>query len=143
MSHTFLFEERHWNATGRYWDENEKEFEVEGAVTVVHGDDHWENKGYMRLIDSGVTFENVYEIEPVDAGAKSTSWVSSNPALGKLFGRFEIIADSIVSLYRSEDGQYTGSEYFVKIADNRYKVLGILFKGEHKVSSWSVALASQ
>ncbi|WP_092476202.1 hypothetical protein [Desulfotruncus arcticus] len=69
-----------------------------------------------------------------------TTWQSYNPALGLLIGKFMVIEDTILSTYVSEDGDYSGPESLVKISDNLYKTKGFAFKGNSKLSSWSVEL---
>ncbi|SFH41029.1 hypothetical protein SAMN05660649_05108 [Desulfotomaculum arcticum] len=51
-----------------------------------------------------------------------------------------VIEDTILSTYVSEDGDYSGPESLVKISDNLYKTKGFAFKGNSKLSSWSVEL---
>jgi len=53
-----------------------------------------------------------------------TLWTSSNNALGKLTGKFVRVGDTILSLFRSEDSEYTGTEYLLRISSISYRKLG-------------------
>jgi len=63
---------------------------------------------------------NRYEIEPFSAGARSTHWVSTNPAVGALRGRFVLAGDAILSFYASPTGRYRGFECLQQRDANRY-----------------------
>lgn len=126
-------------AKGNYYDENNNIIKVEGKTVIVHQENLWINEGYMKLLlDNPIEFKNRYEITPFVKDF--TSWQSLNPALGIQLGKFMVIEDTIISTYVSKDGDYSGSECIVKISDNLYKSKGFAFKGNSKLSSWSVEL---
>jgi hypothetical protein len=55
-------------------------------------------------------------------------------------GQFIVVDDTIISTCHSENGEYTGTEFHLKVSDVHYKNRGILLKGNGKLSSWSVDL---
>ncbi len=83
-------------------------------------------------------FENRYEIVPFSNDF--TSWKSFNPALGTLQGKFSIVDDTIMSIYISEDGQYSGVECLSKVSNTQYLCKGFAFNGNQKLSSWAVIM---
>jgi len=141
MKHTYLFEEATWKASGFFIDENGNEFSVEGEAKILHRKEFWENEGSMRVLaEMPIELRNIYKITPFEESTDTTKWTSENPALGKLVGNFIIVGDSILSLYRTEDNKFTGTEYLKKVDDNLYLNRGVLMKGNTKVSSWAVEL---
>ena len=139
MNHTFLFLEGTWNAKGSYYDEINNIIQVEGSTTITHQNELWINEGYMKLLlDNPIELHNRYEIIPFEKDF--TSWQSYNPALGTLIGKFMVVEDIIISTYITESGEYSGAECLIKIRDNLYKAKGFAFKGNYKLSSWSVEL---
>ena len=141
MKHTYLFEQGSWHASGIYVDENGIHFTLEGQASVSHGDTAWKICGTMRVLsDPPAEFQNVYEIEPFDPKGDSTRWSSQNPALGELRGNFVVIDDSILSVYTTQNNDYTGTEYVQQISEDHYINRGVLMKEDVKISSWSVDL---
>ena len=141
MNHTFLFQEGTWKAAGNYSGPNNKIIQVEGESKITHLKDKWLLEGYMKLlIDNPIEFQNIYEIVPFEDGKDYTKWRSYNPALGNLFGKFLIISDCLISSWMSEDKNYSGVETLIKIDDNLYHSRGFAYKGEEKLSLWSVYL---
>ncbi|MGZ5472782.1 MAG: hypothetical protein ACXW31_02835, partial [Thermoanaerobaculia bacterium] len=59
---------------------------------------------------------------------------------GEVNGTFAFFDDIILSTYRSDDGQYTASEVFLRKSDDRYEVRGALFLHGGHVSSWSLTM---
>lgn len=115
--------------------------QASGKVEVSHEGDIWINEGYMELeTDSPVRLRNRYEIVPFLPGSDTTTWTSSNPALGKLTGKFIIAGDSILSSYVSEDGKYEGTEFLKMIDSRTYANRGALLTSGKLVSIWSVTL---
>lgn len=144
MSHTFLMEEGKWYASGVLFDEHEVEVPVAGHAFIEHQHDKWLNHSMMRLLtEKPLEFTNEYEIEPIPEGKAWTSWTSFNPSLGRMTGTFVIVGDSILSTYRSETGEYSGSEYFLREDENTYQSVGTLFRGAVKVSSWEAILSRE
>lgn len=139
MHHTFFLEGA-WIAKGNFYDENNNITKVEGRTTITHQDKIWVNEGYMKLLlDNPIEFTNRYEITPFKEDF--TSWRSYNPALGTLIGKFMVVEDTIISTYITESGEYSGSECLIKINDTLYAAKGFAFKGDYKLSSWSVKLS--
>lgn len=142
MEHKLLFEEGYWKASGFYYTEKGQPHQVEGQVRIYHEDDLWINDGVMKVIgQESIEIRNRYEIIPWDEGKELTTWVSVNPGLGVLEGTFTVVGDCILSEYRAEEGQFSGSEVLIQTASDRYLNRGVLvYKGKEKLSSWAVEL---
>lgn len=143
MEHIFLFQEREWTGRGEYLDGTGKSIPFEGMVKTIHEEDLWLHGGRMTLSpDDGppLTFENWYEIEPFRKGKGDTVWTSRNPSIGFLTGRFVIVNEAILSFCRSKDGLFTGHEVFIRIDGGTYENRGTLFRGDERLSSWSLRL---
>lgn len=142
--HTFLLCEGYWKATGKFWDDKNNEYPVNGETLIRHLGAKWVNKGVMRIFaERSINFTNEYEIEPLASGKQETNWISNNSSIGHLHGTFKVEDDALISEYQSAKGGYRGSERFVYKTDNQYQVDGELFKGKSKISSWSVVLERQ
>jgi hypothetical protein len=50
------------------------------------------------------------------------------------------VGDTILSLFRSENAEYTGTEYLLRTSDIVYRNWGTLFSGRDKLSSWMMRL---
>ena len=83
---------------------------------------------------------NRYEIEPFSAGARSTHWTSTNPAIGALRGRFVLSHDSILSFYASPTGRFRGFECLLQRDPRRYSARGTLLDEDKVISSWAIEL---
>jgi hypothetical protein len=143
MKHTYLFEEATWRATGTYIDEKGRCFSLEGISVITHTKNKWINSGSMRVFsDPELILKNEYTIEPFEACAEATSWVSRNPALGRMKGNFIIVADTIFSVYTAGD-IFSGIEMLKQVNESTYQNRGALMEGSRKVSSWSVELDRQ
>lgn len=141
MRHTFLFEEGVWRAEGTYIDGSNTPLRAEGTITITHTPERWINEGALKLLlESPVEFQNRYEIVPFEEGSDHTTWQSFNPVIGELKGRIVIVDDSLISVYKSEDGQYSGSEYLLRVSETVYSNRGFAFKDTEKISSWAVQL---
>lgn len=144
MHHTFLLEEGNWYASGILLDASEAEVPIAGHAYIKHHEGTWFNHSMMRLLsEPPVEMKNDYEIKPFPENWSSTVWISLNPSLGRMEGTFAIIGNSILSTFRSERGDYSGSEYFLKEDDTTYQVKGVLFKGKGKVYSWEAMLTRE
>lgn len=140
MTHTYLFQEGLWVASGDYFDAASVSSPVKGHSRVTRGPS-WKIECFMQLMtDARLTFENNYQVLPFAPGADSTMWTAHNPAIGELNGRFFIIDDAILSIYASADGQFTGSEFLLRQDDDHYLNRGALFQQQNRVSAWSVKL---
>ena len=142
MTHTFLFQEGVWIARGHYFDDMERMLPLDGTVRITHLEGLWLNEGEVeiKMGENPIKICNRYEIIPPEEGKNQTTWVSVNPGLGMLLGRYVIVDDTIISTCRSENGEYTGAEFHLRVSDVHYKNRGILLKGSDKLSSWSVDL---
>ena len=96
MKHTFMLTQGRWHASGVFTDENGSVNPAEAEVTITHFDDLWVNEGTMEVSgNSPVVIKNRYEIVPLAKGALTTTWKSTNPAIGVLYGIFSIVGDSM------------------------------------------------
>ncbi|SFH29122.1 hypothetical protein SAMN05660649_04602 [Desulfotomaculum arcticum] len=140
MEHTYLYRISSWNATGTYYDAEGKQFKLHGETAVVRSEREWTLGGTMTVMcEPPVTFENSYTIHATD-DKTTLIWESYNPALGVLKGKFEIVGDSIVSIYTSDSGVFKGSETLIKVDDDTYTNVGVAFKHGEKMSSWRALL---
>jgi hypothetical protein len=141
MAHTFLLREGIWVATGSCTDGTGRSVPVEGQSEVTHGAAVWVVDGVMRLLGPApVEIRNRYEVAPIPPGGDSTTWTSSNPAIGTLRGRFVVVADVIFSTYETDGGEWSGVECLIQLRDTRYLARGFLLRGGAAVSSWAVEL---
>ncbi len=141
MKHKFLFEEAIWVAKGVFVDEDGNESPVVGETKITHGEKYWSNDGWMRIqSEESIEFKNTYQIVPFEENADTTNWTSENPAIGKMIGQFVLIGDTIISLYRTENNLYVGTEYLKLEDDDFYVNRGVVMKDNRKISSWAVGL---
>ena len=139
--HTYLFNPGLWHADGEYFDEGGGAYPVEGESRITHRNALWYNESEMKISGSeNMAFSNYYEIVPFRADRDVTRWTSANDTLGKLSGQFVLVGDTILSLFQSENAQYTGTEYLLRISDIVYRNWGMLFSGRDKLSSWMMCL---
>lgn len=139
--HTYLFESGKWNAIGTYFDENGIPVNVIGESSMEIQQKQWILKGFMEIqLEEPVKIFNSYHIKPFDKDKDYTYWVSENPALGKLMGRFTVVNDTIISQYHSEDRKYSGTEILLFIDDDQYQNWGVVYEDDRKMSSWEVML---
>ena len=141
MHHTYLFHEGLWIVSGYYFDKTNRLIPMGGETRITHQENLWLVQSSMRIIlEDPTSFHSDYEIVPFLPGRDYTTWQSFNPAMGKLLGRFAVVDDSIISFFQSEDGQFTGTEYWLKGDDTLYKNRGVLFERDQKGSSWIAEL---
>jgi len=141
MHHTFLYEPGVWMLSGMFWSAETQGIAVEGRTEISHGKECWMLAGRMRVLASpAVEFLNVYTIEVPGSDALSSRWSSENSTLGKLHGVFTVVGATILSLYRSEQGGYQGTEHLRQIAPDQYEAYGVLLMEERRLSSWHVTL---
>ncbi len=142
--HSYLFTEAKWKATGTYTDGDGISYNAVGEVIVKHSTGLWISDGIMNVKGlNDAEFQNNYEIIPFKEGKDFTTWKSLNPVFGLLTGRLVVIADSILSVYGSENGIITGSESLLQINNRLYRNWGFVFKGTDKLSSWTMDLEKQ
>ena len=141
MKHTFMLRVGFWVAEGEYYDENGNGYSAVGQSETTHQEEVWVNEGIMKVFfDEPVAIANRYEIEPFGTGKTSTHWKSSNRLLGSLKGHFVIVGDSILSLFRSENGRYSGTEWLQMVGEGTYRNRGVLLDGDRMLSSWAMEL---
>lgn len=143
IDHTFLFQDGLWVAAGTFIDKDNNAIPVEGSNRIMHTEGLWLNKGYMKLLmpdGKAIELQNNYRITPFESGKLSTVWESHNPSLGKLFGKFVVVDDSIISTFTSENNEFSGAEYLLKITDINYRARGFAMQGSTRLSSWSAEL---
>ena len=139
--HTFLFEPAVWGAEGTFFDAAGQAVPLVGETRVTHTEKGWRNEGRVRVLTNPpLIIENRYNIIPFTPGRDTTSWVSVNPALGQLSGRFILVGESILSLFESKAGEHKGGEVLIKESDESYRGRGALLARGGKVSSWLLTL---
>jgi hypothetical protein len=142
MRHTFLYEPGVWTVSGMFWSADGEGIPVEGRTEISHGKECWMLAGRMRVLTSPpAEFVNIYCIEPPGRDALASNWSSENSTLGKLHGVFTVIGPCILSVYRSEQGGYQGTEHLHQITVDQYEGYGVLLMGDRRLSSWHVTLA--
>lgn len=141
MEHTFLLQKGAWTGKGVYFDENRVFTPLISRVEITHLRDLWLNVGMMKLfLDEEVVIRNSYEIVPFADGSDVTAWKSFNADLGCIHGKFIIVDDTIISVFHSESGQYTGTEHLSQVTETHYRCRGVSFQSGEKQSSWSLEL---
>ncbi len=141
MHHTFLYEPGIWTVSGMFWSGDGQGIAVDGRTEISHGKDCWMLVGRMRVLASPpAEFVNVYTVEAAGRDALASSWSSENSTLGKLHGVFTVVGPCILSLYRSEQGGYQGTEHLRQIALDQYDACGVLLMEGRRLSSWHVTL---
>ncbi len=141
--HSYLLPGRPWKASGSYYDENGRAFELIGQSQATQTGGEWVLNASMEvLFETPVRFSNRYSIHLTDA-EHTLSWTSFNPALGQLSGTFSIIGNSIISIYSSENGTYSGSETLMQIDPTTYHNVGVAFHNGVRMSAWTALLKSE
>jgi hypothetical protein len=144
MNHTFLLSQGRWSGSGMFTDENGSSSPAEAEVAITHMEDLWLNEGSMKVLGENTSvFTNRYEIVPLPAGSLTTTWKSTNPVIGVLYGIFSIVGDSILSAFCSDDGSYSGMEFFKRISTDAYENRGILLHEGLRISSWELDLTKR
>ncbi|HPG38005.1 MAG TPA: hypothetical protein PLP19_06625 [bacterium] len=144
MKHTYILQEGIWHASGRFYDEFENCFTLEAVTQTTHTEDEWIHEGTM-IIHSPQPLEisNKYEIIPLMKNNNFTNWVQFNPTLGIITGKFMILENTILSSYRSETGEYTGTEVLIQMNSEKYINRGFAFRGNERLSCWTAELHKQ
>jgi len=142
MNHTYLFEEAAWKAEGFFFDEANKALSIVGETKILHEKNIWHSNSLFRLADgSDGEFSLNLDIAPFDIKKGNTRWTAFNQTFGKFIGEIIIEDEYIISVFYSEDGKYSGSEYLHCIDETLYKNKSVIFKGKEKLSSWSIKLS--
>jgi hypothetical protein len=141
MHHTFLYEPGLWTMSGMFWSADGAGMAVEGSTEISHGQHCWMLAGRMRVLASPpAEFVNIYTIEIPGRDALASKWRSENSSLGKLHGVFTLVGSSILSLYRSEQGGYMGTEHLHQMTPDQYVADGVILMDDRRLSSWRVTL---
>lgn len=140
-AHTFLLQEGDWSASGMYYDHRGYATPITGQACICHEEERWLNRSTMQLeTDHPVSFENIYDIEPLEQGLEATIWETQHASLGLMMGTLVIVDDALIMSYSAEGGHYTGSETLRRIDDDHYQSWGVLWQGDQKISSWTARL---
>lgn len=141
QEHTYLLKPGEWKASGTYFDHRGKATPISGHASVRHEEERWLNRSVMELqAESPVSFENLYDIEPMDAGMETTIWETEHASLGLMMGTLVRIDDVLMLSYSAEGGHYSGTETLRQLDADTYQSWGVLWQGDQKVSSWSARL---
>ena len=126
MEHTYLFQPAHWRAEGVYHTKDGKIYPMTGGSTLSRTADTWTLTGFLEvLLTPPARFENTYTISLTENPAE-LRWMSFNPALGTLEGRFTVLPGIITSAYTAADGVHSGSEMMMQVSESEYKMQGVL-----------------
>jgi hypothetical protein len=131
--HTYLLQEGRWVISGSTIDVAGNPNVMIGYAIVTHGA-QW-------IVDEELN-ENTsrFAIAPVGEDRAATTFTGMDGICGEVNGTFAFFDDVVLSTYRSDDGQYTASEVFLRRAADCYEVRGALFLNGGHVSSWSLTL---
>jgi hypothetical protein len=141
MHHTFLYEPGVWTLSGMFWSADGRGIAADGRTEITHREGCWMLAGRMRVLASPrAEFVNIYTIEAPDRDALASKWSSENSTLGKLHGVITAVGPCILSVYRSEQGGYQGTESLRQIARDQYEASGVLLMDDRRLSSWHVTL---
>jgi hypothetical protein len=144
MKHTFLLAQGKWTSSGVFADEQGNSSPAEADVTITHLDGLWLNEGTLTVLAAKpMAFTTRYEIVPLSKGSLTTTWKSTNPAIGVLYGIFSTVGDSILSAFCSEDGANSGMEYFRQVSTDAYENRGLLLHEGMRTSSWELDLTKR
>lgn len=144
MRHTFLLEEGTWQAEGTYLSESGDLLAAHGQTSVMHREDLWVVDGGITVdtADGPLEFRSTYEIRPLQAGARVTTWRAENPDLGTLGGVFVVMENTILSQYRAEKGPAVGAETLEQRGQSEYEVRGILRLERDQAVAWTLRMVS-
>jgi hypothetical protein len=137
--HTYLFEPGRWRAAGQFIDGAGARTEAEGETEIRHEEERWVVTTVMRGASGGS--KTRFDVEPHDGTSPVLEWASASPTMGPVTGTFAVVDDAIVSMYRSRDGGYRGSETYRHLPDGGYDCTGVLLRGRKLLSAWRVRLA--
>ncbi len=141
MQHTFLLTPGKWRAEGKYTDETDISSAAEGLITIEHAYSFWYYKSRIQLLERNEPeIKNDYKIQPWKQGSDFLNWSAEKTLMGRLKGKFLLIAETIISQFHSDEGEFVGSEVLLMQDDETYYNRGITFVGDHKLSAWSFTL---
>ena len=140
MEHRYLLQPLVWTARGTYYNVEGHPFPLTGQSHLLRDGHRWQLKGEMSVAaPQPLHIRNDYSISPTEIPS-TLQWTSCNPALGTLTGAFTFVGDCIVSVYRSPDGAYSGTETLWLQADGTYYNVGVSFCRDSRMSSWTAVL---
>ena len=130
---TYLLEPGRWEITGSTVDVAGNPNAMIGYATITHGES-W-------IVEEQLN-ENAsrYDVRPLSAGLPATTFTGTHAIMGPVQGAYAFFEDMILASYRSDDGDYSASEVFRCIDDERFDVRGALFLHGGHVSSWSLTM---
>jgi hypothetical protein len=131
--HSYLIREGRWQISGSTIDVAGNPNVMIGYAIVTHGE-KW-------VVDEELN-ENTscFEVTPLGDDRNATTFTGRDGISGTVNGTFAFFEDMILSAWRSDDGQYSASEVFLRRAEDCYEVRGALFLAGGHVSSWSLTL---
>lgn len=137
MRHTYLFEDREWEAIGTYLDQKGTTLTLAGKVHCFHNPDSWTLNGYMKVAaKKPYVLKQEYTITEAIQN-DILKWEATNSDLGTLTGTFSIVENTILSNYCSPDGSIQGQEVFIQTELYTYKNYGVCYKAGKKLFSLS------
>ncbi len=140
VKHTYFYATLDWRARGTYYNPDGSEDPLYGQVSIRKMSEEWSLTGFLEVRKKNpVRYTNDYKIYP-STDKTTLSWTSYNPTFGTLNGTYEIVGESIISLYQSEDGVYSGTEVLTWKDDFTYYNVGVAFCNGKKMSSWTATL---
>ena len=130
---TYLLEPGRWEITGSTVDVAGNPNAMIGYATITHGES-W-------IVEEQLN-ENAsrYDVRPLSDGLPATTFTGTHAIMGPVQGAYAFFEDMILASYRSDDGDYSASEVFRRIDDERFDVRGALFLHGGHVSSWSLTM---
>lgn len=142
MKHTYLVEAGSWHVTGMlYSHDGVQPIHIEGLTQIVQQEKVWILDNKMRIKGQDkVSIQHRYAVAPMKYGQASVAWLSNNEQLGRLTGRFTFVEDTILSFFRSDDGNHFGTESFTQENEGAYQNRGALYSSDQLVSSWVMKL---
>ena len=141
MTHTYLFEQGIWTASGTFWCGDGEPMQAQGRTEITHREDCWLLLGTLKVLGSPpVEFVNAYCIEPPGHNHSCMKWTSENATLGKLQGIFSVIGSCIFNVYRCQDSGYHGAEHLEQLDSNTYRSAAVLLLEDRVLSSWQMTL---
>jgi hypothetical protein len=141
VGHTFLFEPAVWSVGGTFWAGDRQPIDTQGRIEITHRDTCWLLAGSMKVLSSPhVEFVSAYSIELPGRDPTTLKWTAENAMLGKLLGVFSVVGGSILSIFRSTDGSYQGTEHLSQVDADHYRACAMLLFDDRKLSSWQVTL---
>ena len=141
--HTFMFQDWEWAVEGQALD-------IEGNVNNQSGTIRFERPDdlvktiYEYKCTSEQPMENmVYEMIPFKKGSETTTWKTVHPHAGPMNGTYWIFGDRIISHYASENGMFTGGDFYEKLSDEKYRVTGTVYMNGNPLAKWELVMTKK